>query len=1109
MLKKVLNTVKKVKSSSKPKYIAYCDLPIDAKTVLLEGGQGSNINGNAFAMLKELCENPRWADYKTVFTVTDATLEKAKSRLAFYGFNNVTVVVRDSKPYLKYLATAKYLITDNTFPPYFNKRKEQVYLNTWHGTPLKTLGKSNKASLSSLANVQKNYLSCDYALFPNEYTEKVFMKDYDLAPLFKNTAVIGNYPRNAVFYDSASGEIMKEKIGLKGKRVFAYMPTWRDADTPKQKERQLKKTEEILDAFDSLLDSSQVLLVNLHFLLSSEIDCKKYKHIEYFPTEYETYEVLNACDGLVTDYSSVFFDFAVTHKKIILFAYDKDEYLDGRGLYMPFEKLPFPIVDTPQKAVELFESETEDYSDFIAEYCPNGSSETCENIFELLVKGESDVFEKRKNSTANDGVTFVYGGNLSGNCCGVLKSLVNKNPDGKYVVAYRRALTADKKETLENLGENVSVYGILTAYQFTFKELFAYLFFVLSGVVTKTLRGFFKRENERLFPQINPSAVIDFTRNSGISAGILSAFKCEKYFVRHGGFYSGKISRTARKLETEPKFKCIDNSETENRDALSCEDENEKIALLKSSSRMNNKLPLYYNRGNKLKIFSKFSLKTPVDIALSECSVVIGDKEYKPHFYAKTEKARFFKGFYSLEVAVEDLLHLPSKTPVELCWRYNGLSVCCPVSYFSPLRKMFVGLRGPMNVCKSENSVAIFRQSLENELMVYVRSVNVTDGFRERFKQLLAFVFSYLWRSEKARKLVILYEKNASKYEESASVLYEKLIDSGYKNAYFIVDKNYEFIDRIPEKYRKNIIYKYSFKHYLYFFKTKTFIGTEAIAHAIDLKTFNFFALFKVASKNINYVFLQHGVMYMVSLDSESRDVFKRKQLNGKYRVVVSSKAEAEHFVTLGKHLEEDIYVSGLPKFDRNVLNADADKIVIMPTWRPWEINTAHSDFSQTCYFKMLMKLYENVPDSLKEKVVILPHPLIANELSKASVDVAGKIVLNARYDDVLKQARVLITDYSSIAYDAFYRGTRVIFYWEEKDYCMEQYGPSTKLMLNENNVFGDFFYSDCGLSQAVKSNYDNPQKDEYKERYAKLVEFCDGKNTERLIEFLKKDNII
>ena len=118
----------------------------------------------------------------------------------------------------------------------------------------------------------------------------------------------------------------------------------------------------------------------------------------------------------------------------------------------------------------------------------------------------------------------------------------------------------------------------------------------------------------------------------------------------------------------------------------------------------------------------------------------------------------------------------------------------------------------------------------------------------------------------------------------------------------------------------------------------------------------------------------------------------------------------------------------------------------------------------------------------MKEKVIILPHPLIVNELSKLSDKVTDKIVVDARYDDILKDTAVLITDYSSIAYDAFYRGARVIFYWEEKDYCMMQYGPSTKLMLNEENVYGDYFYSEDGLSKAIRNNYDNPQTEEYKE---------------------------
>lgn len=106
-------------------------------------------------------------------------------------------------------------------------------------------------------------------------------------------------------------------------------------------------------------------------------------------------------------------------------------------------------------------------------------------------------------------------------------------------------------------------------------------------------------------------------------------------------------------------------------------------------------------------------------------------------------------------------------------------------------------------------------------------------------------------------------------------------------------------------------------------------------------------------------------------------------------------------------------------------------------------------------------------------------------------------------------EARVLITDYSSIAYDAFYRGTRVIFYWEEKNECLANYGPTTKLMLNEANVYGDYFYSTDGLRESIEYNYYNPQSSEYKDKYSKIVTYHDGHNTDRLIKFLKNDKII
>ncbi|MPN27864.1 hypothetical protein SDC9_175298 [bioreactor metagenome] len=180
-----------------------------------------------------------------------------------------------------------------------------------------------------------------------------------------------------------------------------------------------------------------------------------------------------------------------------------------------------------------------------------------------------------------------------------------------------------------------------------------------------------------------------------------------------------------------------------------------------------------------------------------------------------------------------------------------------------------------------------------------------------------------------------------------------------------------------------------------------------------------------------------------------------------------------------------------------------------MPTWRPWEYNQSRLDFAETKYYKMVSRIFKSIPDKYKNNVTILPHPLIAEMITEFEDDMKKYMNFKDKYDDLLQQAKVLITDYSSISYDAFYRGSNVIFYWEEKDYCMEKYGEGTKLMLNEENCFGDICYTPDQLSEVIEKNYLQGQDKKYIDNYRKIVEFNDNKNTERLISYLKKDKLI
>jgi CDP-glycerol glycerophosphotransferase (TagB/SpsB family) len=213
----------------------------------------------------------------------------------------------------------------------------------------------------------------------------------------------------------------------------------------------------------------------------------------------------------------------------------------------------------------------------------------------------------------------------------------------------------------------------------------------------------------------------------------------------------------------------------------------------------------------------------------------------------------------------------------------------------------------------------------------------------------------------------------------------------------------------------------------------------------------------------------------MVSLGSSLRVGFNKKKGYKLHKTVVSSELEAQHFIDLAGMTHDDLYVTGLAKFDKAVRNPAADKIIIMPTWRRWETNQARQDLHDTGYYRMVETMLEGVPEELRDKVIILPHPLIADRFS--GDESSGRhVVVTDQYDPLLRDCALLITDYSSIAYDAYYRGANVIFYWKDKDECMEHYGEGTKLMLNEDNVFGPVCMDAEDICSAVKQRYGSNQ---------------------------------
>jgi hypothetical protein len=468
---------------------------------------------------------------------------------------------------------------------------------------------------------------------------------------------------------------------------------------------------------------------------------------------------------------------------------------------------------------------------------------------------------------------------------------------------------------------------------------------------------------------------------------------------------------------------------------------------------------------------------------------------------------------YNLEIPYKDIISAGVHSPIYISGQNKdevGYKKHLKYIGFMPTKPSILW-HGPIKNFYEKDISVFFRQGSKNFIYATAPEVKVTNKIGERIKIAIAFILSRLLFFIKT---IVLFEKHSSEYQASASVMYERLIDEGYKRVYFILDKGLAEQYEINKKYRKNIVWKYTFKHYLVFFMSKLYLSSESIYHATELRTINRCIHFHVLSTkdSIPYIFLQHGVMYMVRLDAKYRWGFRfGRMFKENSRVVVSSELEAKHFMEYGNFPRENLYVTGLAQWDRveyNSLSKDADKIMIIPTWRHWELTEARINPENTGYYKLMERIVNNIPEKYKNNVMLVPHPLFIEyfkntELAKYMPDDYKNWI------NLLDETRLLITDYSSFSYFAFYKGCNVIFDWSDLDECMKV-GYDGALMLNRDNVFGDIVYDENkDLSDLVEKNMQKEREKEHVENFSKIVQFKDGKNADRIIEKLKEEDLL
>ncbi len=555
MIKKVLSLIKSKKLLKWALSIIPCakysrcikKMPVDDKAILLEAQHGGEISGNIFYILKELSTNAEYVSYKLYVSCKTNSKKKIKNILDTYGIKNYQFVSVYSFKYMKIVATAKYLFNDNTFLPFFTKREEQIYLNTWHGTPLKTLGKGIKNAMHNIGNTQKNFVGANYLLYPNTYTMEHMIEDYMLENIAKGTCVLSGYPRNTVFFDTKRSEELRNQFGGENAKIYAYMPTWRGAigDISKNANNQLV---EYLKEIDNLLYENEILYVNLHPIAVKNVEFNDFKHIKKFPESLETYDFLNCTDCLVTDYSSVFYDYAVTKKKCVLFTYDEEEYFADRGVYKSINELPFPKVKTVEELIfELRSPKQYDDNEFLEEYCAYDCAEATKFILDLVINSKkSDKIQLKEIPYNNKKNVLVYAGNLDQN--GVTASLYNllKNIDAKennYYICFPTTKAKDHQSTIADLPDGIGYFPMHDKMNLgIIKNVFWYAFLATCFMkkeyfkvdfIAKLLKNEWQYEIKRLFGGAEFDHAIQFTGYGPKLILLFANFPCKKTIYVH------------------------------------------------------------------------------------------------------------------------------------------------------------------------------------------------------------------------------------------------------------------------------------------------------------------------------------------------------------------------------------------------------------------------------------------------------------------------------------------------------------------------------------------------------------------------------------------------
>ncbi|MCH4006725.1 MAG: CDP-glycerol glycerophosphotransferase family protein [Eubacterium sp.] len=304
-----------------------------------------------------------------------------------------------------YIATSKYVLLDDytTSTAYIRVRKGQELVQLWHSSgAYKKFAHSRTGEGGDIRHIHQGYKRYTKTICSSDFCRPCFSEAFSI-PMDRVLAT--GIPRTDIFFDKdyiarKQEEFYEKYPELKEKKIILFAPTYRGT---KVEEATYDFSRFDLDqAYRTLGDDYAIIFKwhpalynNIRFGIEKAYDLDKYPGFAYdLSPMREINDLLFITDILITDYSSLIFDYALVNKPIIFFAYDLEDYEDGRGMYFPFSAYIYGRVcrDTDQllDAIQAEDMGSDRRSEFIHKFIDKNDGHATQRVMEAVFGGAND-----------------------------------------------------------------------------------------------------------------------------------------------------------------------------------------------------------------------------------------------------------------------------------------------------------------------------------------------------------------------------------------------------------------------------------------------------------------------------------------------------------------------------------------------------------------------------------------------------------------------------------------------------------------------------------------------------------------------------------------------